>query len=322
MNLLISSSLDPYFNLATEEYLLKNSREDFIFLYINQPCVVVGKHQNTLKETNSIYTKNNNILIARRLSGGGAVYHDPGNLNFSFIKTLLPGETSSYERITHPMFQFLKTQIIAEVALNERNDFLLEGKKISGSAMHLFKDRVLAHATLLVDCNLNHLSAALHGNMDRYTDKSIASKKVAVKNISTSLPQPLTAKNLAQMFEEASTKLAHPIQKYNLDPESIKTIDQLSIQKYGQDHWIYGYSPRYQYSHSIKIEESCHQLTMFVSRGIIESVRIEPNIKVNSVYTLIFNNLIGKKHNIFAFTKWLESLEVPSLHSAFLSQLF
>jgi len=137
MNLLISSSTDPYHNLATEEFLLKNSGEDFIYLYVNRPCVVVGKHQNAQKEIDSNFAYNNNILLARRLSGGGAVYHDEGNLNFSFIRSVSFGENISYQSIPQFLFTFLK-QLIPSISLSERNDFLLDGNKISGSAMHVY----------------------------------------------------------------------------------------------------------------------------------------------------------------------------------------
>ena len=128
MNLLISSSLNPYWNLATEEYLLKNYTEDFIFLYINQPCVVVGKHQNAQKEINSKYINNNNILVARRLSGGGSVYHDEGNLNFSFIQSVTTGENISYQSLTNSVYQFFKI-LNSDITLSNRNDYLLKGKK-------------------------------------------------------------------------------------------------------------------------------------------------------------------------------------------------
>ena len=112
MNLLISSSQDPYWNLATEEYLLKNSFEDYLFLYINNPCVVVGKHQIAQKEVNAPFILANNILVARRLSGGGAVYHDKGNLNFSFIQSVGISESISYKIITEFIFLFCSNSFL------------------------------------------------------------------------------------------------------------------------------------------------------------------------------------------------------------------
>ena len=183
MKLLISSSSDPYYNLAAEEYLLKFCKEDFLFLYINQPCVVVGKHQIALKEINSQFILENKILIARRLSGGGSVYHDEGNLNFSFISSIPQGENISFQTISKPIIRFLVNSGL-DVEISDRNDIISNGKKVSGSAMHIYKNRVLAHATLLIDSNLTNLSGALKGNPDRFTDKSINSKRSEVMNLS------------------------------------------------------------------------------------------------------------------------------------------
>lgn len=306
MNLFVSPSANPYWNLATEEYLLKNSGEDFIFLYVNQPCVVVGKHQNTLKEIDSHFTEKYNILISRRLSGGGAVYHDQGNLNFSFIQTLPFGENISYPRITHPIFDYLQTEVAPTLILNERNDFMLDENKISGSAMHVYKNRVLAHGTLLIDCDLKQLSASLQGKPDHYSDKAIASKRAKVKNLSSSA-NPLTTQKVINGFTSYLHKRIGLLKNLELDNLALEKIQILTSEKFGNPDWIYGYSPKYQFSNSIHIEGTIIPFDLAIAKGVIENVRINVKLEVEPPIIHELNTLIGKKHNLKYLLNWNNS---------------
>ena len=294
MNLLISPNHDPYWNLATEEYLLKYSSEDYLFLYINNPCVVVGKHQIALKEVNVPYIIANNILVARRLSGGGAVYHDKGNLNFSFIQSNAISESISYKIITESIFAFLK-QLFPELSLSERNDFLLKGKKISGSAMHVYKNRVLAHGTLLIDCNLKNLSLSLKSNVDRYHDKSIASKRASVMNLSE-----VSAVNIDYILNNLKNFLSETDQTINsfyLSDSTITPITDLVINKYLTDEWIFGYSPKYVYKNHFFFNNSRISYKLEVTKGVIEEVSIESEDSIENDILLEIKLLRGKKHN-------------------------
>ncbi len=298
MNLLISSSHDPYWNLATEEYLLKNSSEDYLFLYINNPCVVVGKHQITQKEVNAPFILANNILVARRLSGGGAVYHDKGNLNFSYIQSLAISESISYKIITESIFRFLK-QLVPELSMSERNDFLLKGKKISGSAMHVYKDRVLAHGTLLVDCNLENLSLSLKANSDRYSDKSIASKRSSVMNLSEASAKiniDYILANLPNFVGDKNQK----IKACTLPESAITPIFDLVNTKYSNEEWIFGYSPKYVYQHHVVSSNSEISYRLEVVKGIITEVSIESEDPITENILLEIKLLQGQMHNMYS----------------------
>jgi len=295
MNLLISSSTDPYWNLATEEHLLKNSQEDYIFLYVNKPSVVVGKHQIAQKEVNSKYINDNNILIARRLSGGGAVYHDEGNLNISFIQTGKSGENISYKTITQFFYHFLKNHI-PELVLTERNDFVVNAKKISGSAMHICKNRILAHCTLLVDCNLTNLSSALKGHPERFTDKSISSKRSDVMNLtenSTSISIGTLINDFGIYLKERYAELTVCV----LNSDSNNLIQKLVSTKYSTISWIYGYSPRYLYKNSMSYRTTKFHFTLEIEKGIIESVSLDSTHSINTKIELKLKRLRGKEHN-------------------------
>ena len=319
MNLLISSSLNPYWNLATEEYLLKNYTEDFIFLYINQPCVVVGKHQNAQKEINSKYIHNNKIQVARRLSGGGAVYHDDGNLNFSFIQSVTMGENISYQSLTNSIFLFFK-QLNSDITLSNRNDYLLNGKKISGSAMHIYKNRVLAHNTLLVACDLAHLSNSLKGNPERYTDKSIPSKRAEVANLSD-LNKKITIDYLIPCFINF-LKETDEIFVYSLPESALQQIKELVDNKYSTKEWIYGYSPKYSYQNSFNFDNKIYSLKLEVEKGIIVGVNLESNDQINKDIRLKINNINGKQHNIISLSEFFNSQITSTFDQLLFSVLF
>lgn len=304
MNLLLSPYSNPYLNLATEEFLLKNCDSDFLFLYCNQPCVVVGKHQIAQKEVNSAYVFKHNILVSRRLSGGGAVYHDAGNLNFSFIRSISSGENISYKSITQLIVSFLLHSKLA-VQMSDRNDIMCDGKKISGSAMHIFKNRVLAHGTLLINSDLTNLSLSLKGNPERYTDKSISSKRSKVMNLSqidSQLNTDILLYSLVNYIrnEPGFSECNSSIVLRN------DIINDLVLKKYSTIDWIYGYSPKYTYRNKIKIGQVVVPFILEVEKGIIQSIKQDSNQELDEHTILIFNLLHGRNHNYHSILSFLE----------------
>ena len=141
---------DPYWNLAAEEYLLKEFQQPIFRLWRNQNAIIVGRYQNTLAEVDINYVKENSIKVVRRLTGGGAVFHDLGNLNFTFIEARIPGEDASamFRRFTQPIIEALNN-IGIKAYLEGRNDLLIEGRKFSGNAVCIHNNRILQHGTLL-----------------------------------------------------------------------------------------------------------------------------------------------------------------------------
>ena len=285
-----STSNDPYFNLATEEYLLKNSTEDIFMLYVNDPSLIIGKHQNTISEINIEYALSKNIKVARRLSGGGTVYHDRGNLNFCFISTTEGDNKVNFKRYTRPILELL-WHLGLNARMGGRNDLIAEGFKISGNAEHIYRNRVLHHGTLLYDSNLDELSKLLKVNLTRFKDKSVQSKRSQVINISDILEKKITFDSFTNKIFKRQMLLPGS-QKYSLTANDKEQINKLVEFKFRTWEWNYGYSPKYLYRNSVVINDCQIELQLNVEKGIIITVEV----KFNGMKTDLPLDIIGKKH--------------------------
>lgn len=290
-----SSTNEPSFNIATEEYLLKNKQEDCFYLYINAPSIIVGKHQNTLAEINVEYVKENNITVVRRLSGGGAVFHDPGNLNFTFIKTGPKDQLVDFRKYTKPILDVL-LQFGVNAQFEGRNDLTIEGKKFSGNAEHVYQNKILHHGTLLFSSKLPDLSQALKVNPLKYRDKAVKSVRSRVTNISEHLKQSLSL----QEFEDAI--VAHVQEMYpdsvfyELTNEDENAIHQLVEEKYGTWDWNFGYSPEYNFQKGIKTTGGHIEVNMEVHKGIIKKVKLFGDFFNTKDIAEIESILVGVPH--------------------------
>lgn len=298
---------DPYFNLATEEYLLKNKQEDIFMLWSSESSIVVGKHQNALAEINHRYVRENHIKVARRLSGGGTVFHDPGNLNFTFMRKMDKIEEVNYKLFLEPVKAALE-KLGLEITSSKRDDLMLDGKKISGNAQHVFKKRVLHHGTLLFDSHLSKLKNALKVDLSRFEDKAVQSNRSVVTNIIDYLPKPMTVAKFGQhMFED----IAHSFEGYQyaeLSDEDREAIQILRDEKYCQWEWIYGYSPKYVYRNKLQSTTGELQVALHIRRGKIEQLDLEGPIS-NELEIKLREMLRGKNHAYESFEPALELLK-------------
>jgi len=260
---------DPYFNLATEEYLLKNYPEDVFMLWSSESSIVVGKHQNALAEINHRYVKKHKIKVARRLSGGGTVFHDPGNLNFTFMKKVEKIEEVNYKLFLAPVKAALE-KLGLEIGSSKRDDLLIDGKKISGNAQHVFRKRVLHHGTLLFDSHLTKLKRALKVDLSRFEDKAVQSNRSAVTNIVDYLKEPMTVEAFSDFMFETISKSFEDYQFAELTEEDKAAIQILRDEKYCQWEWIYGYSPKYIYRNTINFDGGELKVTLRIVKGKID----------------------------------------------------
>lgn len=292
-------STNPYFNIALEEYFLRESSADYFILYTHEPSVIVGKHQNSIAEINYRFISENNIAVVRRISGGGTVYHDAGNLNFAFIANSSEGAQIDFKKYTAPVIQALRNLGI-DAQLEGKNDIRVNGLKISGNAEHVFKNRVLHHGTLLVNANLPMLSNALRVEPGVYTHNAVKSIRSKVANLVDFYPS-ITLKSLKSEIlksVEASTAL----ETYNLSESETNAIEQKVTEKFSTREWNFDYSPKYKFAKN--------GIALEVENGIITSAKVEEFAELNKALFGVAHsyNEIEKVVKVFEketrFTTW------------------
>jgi lipoate-protein ligase A len=270
MRLILPTHDDVYRHLATESYFLKNAEESILMLWFSSPSIVCGKHQNLGAEVDYRLCRERNISLARRISGGGTVYHDLGNLNFSFIQALPEGleKAIDYKRYLEPMRQALLALGIP-TTYSYKDDLLLNDLKISGNAQHIDQRRkwALHHGTLLYNADLGNLSAALH-TRGQYEGKGIASRPSPVVNIQEAINCPWSPEEfrqlLAQQFEKQFAYRERPID--SLENQEIEEIRYNTLQT---EAWILGYSPSYQHRRVYSLNGLPYEIELATERGII-----------------------------------------------------
>lgn len=267
---IINSHTDPYFNIALEEYLLKNLSEECFMLWHSEPSVVIGKHQNALAEINYPYVLSKGIKVVRRISGGGTVFHGPGNLNFTFIRKGVPGKMIDFRKHTEPVIGFLNDLGIP-ARFEGKNDIRVNGLKVSGNAEHIFKNRVLHHGTLLVNAKLETLKEAIRVRPDRYTDKSIQSVRSHVANISEFTAEKIAFDQLMLRLGNHLESFFGKVEMYTLDDSDKEQINKLINEKYALWEWNYGYSPDYIFQGETEMEYGRVKLNLQVKNGRIAS---------------------------------------------------
>ena len=286
MNILNIENKNVYFYLALEEYLIRNTEEEYFFLWSSSNSVVCGKHQNIYEEINLQYVIDNKIELARRLSGGGTVYHDNGNLNFTFILNKEFGKQIDFKKHTEPIFKYLKSLKI-DVSYSERNDLFIDGMKISGNAEHVYKNRVLHHGTLLFNTDLHKLNKSITSKGD-YDSKSVKSVRKDVININKYIN--------GTDFNTFKYGLLEFVKNFYPHNNSVAVNDEINNEvnllvknKYETNEWIYNYSPKFIYKGTIKSKNIVFEFR--IEKGVI----VESNFSNNKIYNHMFE---GKSYNL------------------------
>ena len=305
---------DPYINLAIEEYVLQNFGEEdtYLLFYVNGPSIIIGRNQNSVEEINTEYVDANNIKVVRRLSGGGAVYHDEGNLNFSFI-TKDDGESfHNFAKFTKPVVEALN-KIGVPAELVGRNDLEVKGRKISGNAMFATKGRMFSHGTLMLDSEIEHVVEALNVSKEKIESRGIKSIRSRVANINEFLEDKLTMDEfkeliLTHIFEVEDVK---DVPTYELTEEDWEKIHEISENRYQKWEWNYGKSPSYNLKQSHKFPSGLLDVRLNVKKGIIEECTIFGDFFGVGNVRDIEEKLIGVRHERKALEEALEGIDVP-----------
>lgn len=301
---------DPTLNLAMEEYVLKNMPKDdsYFLFYINRPSIIIGKNQNTIEEVNQSYIDEQGIDVVRRISGGGAVYHDTGNLNFSFVTDDDGNSFHNFQKFTEPIVEALKS-LGVDAKLSGRNDIQFGEAKISGNAMVKVKDRMFSHGTLMLNSELDEVQNALKVNPAKIKSKGIKSVRSRVANISEFLDEPIDIDEFKEIILKSIFGETQ-VEEYKLTDEDWQKIEKLSNEKYRTWEWNYGRNPKYNFEREEKFEKGFVQIKLDVKKGRIEHAKIFGDFFGEGDITELENALEGTMHEFDSIEEALSNYDI------------
>jgi lipoate-protein ligase A len=324
MLIVLRQTTDPYLNLSAEEYFVKNATEDMCMLWINEKSVIIGKHQNAYAEINYPYLCTHHIPVIRRISGGGAVYHDSGNINFTFIQKTGKSNPVDFNRFTSVIVNFMQS-IGIEAYANKRNSLFIGDRKFSGHAEHIFHEKVLHHGTILFNTDLDVLQQSLNPAKE-YPGKAMASVRNDVVNIASLLSENINIQHFTDLFASWLFDFFSPGCKlYSLSNEELENIATIAESKYKTWEWNFGYSPAYSFEADIMILNDSFPISMKVENGKFIQVDLPVDPKITPV-ALILKSLIGVLHKEEEIDKFVEKnlqgLELAGINTAKLRDAF
>jgi lipoate-protein ligase A len=272
---------DPFFNLALEEVLLKSREEEYLILGINDPSVIIGKHQVAHMEVNTKFVAENSIPVIRRISGGGTVFHDQGNLNFTFIRRCETGKQVDFRKYTRPVIDFLVSLGI-QARFEGKSDIKIAGFKISGNAEHVHRNRVLHHGTLLFSSSLEMLKNSIRTDKSHYSARAVGSNPAPVINLSEKLNIFSDVNQFSKEMMRHFLKNMTDIEVCNISPQDEEEAISLAATKYRRWEWNFAYGPEYTFKNTFQSAGKIYSCNLFVSNGIIKECTIEGSDKMRS----------------------------------------
>ncbi|HNW56414.1 MAG TPA: lipoate--protein ligase [Bacteroidales bacterium] len=304
---LVPESDDPFFNLAIEEILLKDSDEEFIILGINNQSVIIGKNQSAHREVDTGFLYKNGIPVIRRISGGGTVFHDNGNLNFTFIRRCEEGKQIDFLKHTQPVMRFLSS-LGVEAKFEGKNDLKVGGLKVSGNAEYVHHNRVLHHGTLLFSSSLDILRKCIRKDKSCYSTKAVESNPSPVMNLHTRLEDSFT-----DIYEFRSAMMDYFLGNikgtvpYNLTHKETENAESLAVAKYRSWDWNYAYGPEYTFKKGFYIHGEYFPCHLHVKDGVIA----ECDFGGARQFVTVTKKLIGCRHMYQDILEILEEEKVP-----------
>ncbi len=271
---IINNSRDPYYNLALEEYVVTAmpEGEDYFILWQNEPTIVVGRNQNTIEEINLAFVERRGIKVVRRMSGGGAVYHDHGNLNYTFV-VQEEGRFHKFDVFTRYLIDTLR-KLGIQAENSGRNDITINGRKFSGNAQFKRGKRLLHHGTILFNSSLDVMVEALNVNPEKIISKGIKSVKSRVTNIKEHLNMPLDIIEFKELLYATVFEAENEISTYYLSDTDQKAISNLRNTKYDSWDWVFGSSPPFTVQKKGGFDWGNIDIRLSINQGYITECKI------------------------------------------------
>jgi len=298
---------DPYYNLAAEEYLLKTATSDTFMIWRNEPSVIIGKHQNTSREINHPFIESINLPVIRRITGGGTVYHDLGNINFSFIYTDRKGNLVDFRFFTKPVILFLQ-ELGLDASFEGKNNITVNRLKVSGNSAHIFRNKVLHHGTLLFNTDLEVLEQAIAGHEECYKDKSVRSVRAEVTNIYHLLENKPSIEEFIGLFQTFIFNYFPGAFRDELNNKENESILRLAEEKYKKHEWNFGYSPEYKYDEEWATQDGKFSISLFIKQGLMLKVEISGPEASSVFLNALANQLTGTLHEKKSVSERLKKL--------------
>ncbi|MDJ0818101.1 MAG: lipoate--protein ligase [Desulfobacterales bacterium] len=289
---------DPAVNLALEEYCYRSldPRHEYVLFYTNSSSIIFGSHQNPFQEINFELASRRRIQPVRRISGGGAVYHDAGNLNFSFITAFGEEKLDYFQKLLQPILSTLR-QLGAPVERTEKNNIMLEGKKISGNSQHANLRRMLSHGTLLFDSDLTLLQRALQSNLDIVRSRAVASIPSRVTNISDALGGSMDIKSFLYELKNGLSESFGELHEVQLTTADWDAVHQLAEEKYRSWDWTFGRSPGFTIRQKLQFDSLDVEAHLHIKNAVIQDIVMPHQHPDLRPIKAKLTNLIGTRYD-------------------------
>ncbi len=316
---IVNKSNKPDYNIALEEYCLKNllQHEKIFILWINEPAIIIGKHQNAFEEINADYVKKHNINVVRRISGGGAVYHDLNNLNYTIISNEEKGDDFDFKTFSQPVIDTLK-ELGVTAEFSGRNDILIDGKKICGNAQAYIKGRIMHHGCLLFNTELSVLAKALEIPKDIISSNATKSVRSAVDNILPNLPNKISVEEFADKLLAHMKRKFPTMKEYTFSQQELAEIEKNRASKFGTWEWNWGKSPKFDINRHSRYTAGKIQVFANVKNSMIENIKFYGTFfGNNSNLEEIENALIGVRYTYTNIENKLKDLNFNDYFAGF-----
>ena len=275
MKYIVNNSHSPAYNVALEAYAFREllAEDELFILWINEPTIVIGKHQNAIEEINKTYTDEHGIHVVRRLSGGGAVYHDLNNLNYTIISNKSQEGAFDFKTFSQPVIETL-ADLGVTATFTGRNDLEIDGKKFCGNAQAYYKGRMMHHGCLLFDVDMTVLGNALQVSKDKIESKGVKSVRARVTNILDELPEKMTVEAFSNQLLNKMKESYPDMTEYVFSDDDLKNIQALADQQFGTWDWTYGEAPEYTIKRSVRYPAGKITTYANVEKSVIKGMKL------------------------------------------------